>query len=416
MSDLKRYEAGDVRLIGIKLTNGSTTVDLKGVTLSLSIFEDIEAPTVYAELSISDALNLVRTFPIIGEENIEISFLTPGRDKITTYKLRTFAVESVIVGDNNQFSTYVLKCVSAEHFVNAVRQVDKAYDVTIGEMIIDILVNELQTSKPFTVESTRGLVETIVPRMSPFQAIDFLRQKAIAKRASGGVFVFYENQYGFNFLSLEKLIEDGKKNINSKTFTHSPNITSDNATQQHAFRNITRMQHLTKFDTIDKLSTGQFKNRVLSYDMLSKGISSTEFNLVEQAKVFETGEKKTKLTNTDALIRTANNVTPFIMFAPKDTSKGNDYVTDLLGYRQAFTTMFNQNIVRCMVYGDNYLSVGDMVTLNLPDTSGTTEKKVGDKRYSGNYMITKLRHMIYQVDRKFKYDIAMDCNKIGYNE
>lgn len=416
MSDLKRYEAGDIRLIGIKLTNGSATVDLKGVTLSLSIFEDIEAPTVYAELSISDALNLVRTFPIIGEENIEISFLTPGRDKITTYKLRTFAVESVIVGDNNQFSTYVLKCVSAEHFVNAVRQVDKAYDVTIGEMIVDILVNELQTSKPFTVESTRGLVETIVPRMSPFQAIDFLRQKAIAKRASGGVFVFYENQYGFNFLSLEKLIEDGKKNINSKTFTHSPNITSDNATQQHAFRNITRMQHLTKFDTIDKLSTGQFKNRVLSYDMLSKGISSTEFNLVEQAKVFETGEKKTKLTNTDALIRTANNVTPFIMFAPKDTSKGSDYVTDLLGYRQAFTTMFNQNIVRCMVYGDNYLSVGDMVTLNLPDTSGTTEKKVGDKRYSGNYMITKLRHMIYQVDRKFKYDIAMDCNKIGYNE
>lgn len=416
MSDLKRYEAGDVRLIGIKLTNGSATVDLKGVTLSLSIFEDIEAPTVYAELSISDALNLVRTFPIIGEENIEISFLTPGRDKITTYKLRTFAVESNIVGDNNQFSTYVLKCVSAEHFVNAVQQVDKAYDVTIGEMIIDILVNELQTSKPFTVESTRGLVETIVPRMSPFQAIDFLRQKAIAKRASGGVFVFYENQYGFNFLSLEKLIEDGKKNINSKTFTHSPNITSDNATQQHAFRNITRMQHLTKFDTIDKLSTGQFKNRVLSYDMLSKGISSTEFNLVEQAKVFETGEKKTKLTNTDTLIRTANNVTPFIMFAPKDTSKGNDYVTDLLGYRQAFTTMFNQNIVRCMVYGDNYLSVGDMVTLNLPDTSGTTEKKVGDKRYSGNYMITKLRHMIYQVDRKFKYDIAMDCNKIGYNE
>jgi hypothetical protein len=416
MTDLKRYEAGDVRLIGIKLTNGSATVDLKGVTLSLSIYEDIEAPTVYAELSISDALNIVRSFPIIGEENIEISFLTPGRDKITTYKLRTFAIESTSIGDNNQFSTYVLKCVSAEHFINAVQQVDKAYDSTVGEMIIDVLVNELQTSKPFTVESTRGLIETIVPRMSPFQAIDFLRQKAVAKRASGGVFVFYENQYGFNFLSLEKLIEEGKKNINSKSFTHSPNITSDKDTQQHAFRNITRLQHLTKFDTIDKLSNGQFKNRVLSYDMLSKGLTSTNFNLVEQAKVFETGEKKTRLTNTDTLIKTADTVTPYIMFAPKDTSKGNDFVTDLLGYRQAFTTMFNQNIVRCMIYGDNYLAVGDMVALNLPDTSGTTEKKVGDKRYSGNYMITKLRHMIYQVDRKFKYDIAMDCNKIGYNE
>lgn len=418
MSILKHYEPGDIKLVGITLTNndGSARVDLRGVTVALSIYEDIEAPTVYAELAINDALNLVKNFPIIGEENLEITFLTPGRDKMTTYKLRTFAVEGTTVGENNQLSNYTLKCVSSEHFTNSVQQIDKGYNNTVAEMVIDILANELKVTKSINVEDTRGLIPVTIPRMNPFQAIDFLRQRAVAKRPSGGVFVFFENQFGFNFTSLEKLIEDGKKSIDSRSFTHAPNVTTDKLTQQYAFRNITRLQHLTKFDTISKMSSGMFKNSVISYDMLSKSVSSTEFKLHEQAKVFETGEKLTKLTNTEKLINEANAGAPFYMFAPKDTSKGNDFIADLLGYRQAFTSMFNQNVLRCQIYGDNYLTVGDMVTINLPDTSGTTEKKVGDKRFSGNYMITKLRHMIYQVDRKFKYDIAMDCNKIGYNE
>lgn len=414
---MKQYEPGDIKILSIKLTNTnkSASIDIRAQTMALSIFEDIEEPTIYAELMIVDSANLVKNFPIIGEEDVEISYITPGRDKPTKYKLRTFAVDSTVVTPTSKGSAYMLKCVSNEHFVNSVNQVDKGYNNTVAEMVADIIINELHTKKPAIVEATRGLIPIAVPKMSPFQAIDFLRQKAVAKRPSGGVFVFYENQYGFNFVSLEKLIEDGSKTVGSRVFTYSPDIVSDKQRRTFAFRNLQRYEHLSKFDTIDKMAGGMFKNTVRSFDMLSKQFEEVNFELDKQAHKFETGEKKTKIPNTQKIVTEAKQGAPYYMFAPKDSSKGNDFISDLMGYRHTFVKLFNQNITRCMAYGDNYLTVGDMVELNLPDTSGTTEKKTADKRFSGKYMITKLRHLITQEDKKFKHNITFDCNKIGFS-
>ena len=414
---MKQIEPGDIKIIGIRITNTnkSVTLDIRAQTMSLSIFEDIEEPTVYAELMMVDSANLVKDLPIIGEEDVEISYITPGRDKPTNYKLRTFAVDGTVANPTGKASAYILKCVSPEHFANSVKQVDKGYNNTVAEMVADIVVNELTTKKPTIVETTRGLIPIAIPKMNPFQAIDFLRQKAVAKRPSGGVFVFYENQYGFNFVSLEKLIEDGSKTIKSKVFTYSPDVISDKQRQAHAFRNLQRYEHLSKFDTIDKMAGGMFKNTVRSFDMLSKEFEEVAFELSKQAHTFETGDKKAKIPNTNKILSEAGQGAPYFMFAPKDSSKGNDFVSDLMGYRHSFVKLFNQNVTRCMAYGDNYLTVGDMIELNLPDTSGTTEKKSNDNRFSGKYMITKLRHIITQEDKKFKHNVAFDCNKIGFN-
>ncbi len=414
---MKQIEPGDIKIISIRITNTnkSVTLDIRAQTMSLSIFEDIEEPTVYAELMMVDSANLVKDLPIIGEEDVEISYITPGRDKPTNYKLRTFAVDGTIANPTGKASAYILKCVSHEHFTNSIKQVDKGYNNTVAEMVADIVVNELSTKKPTIVETTRGLIPIAIPKMNPFQAIDFLRQKAIAKRPSGGVFVFYENQYGFNFVSLEKLIEDGSKTIKSKVFTYSPDVISDKQRQAYAFRNLQRYEHLSKFDTIDKMAGGMFKNTVRSFDMLSKQFEEVSFELSKQAHKFETGDKRAKIPNTNKLLEEAGQGAPYFMFAPKDSSKGNDFVSDLMGYRHSFVKLFNQNVTRCMAYGDNYLTVGDMIELNLPDTSGTTEKKTNDNRFSGKYMITKLRHIITQEDKKFKHNIAFDCNKIGFN-
>lgn len=412
---MKQYEPGDIKIIGVKLTNTnkSASIDIRAQMMSLSIFEDMEEPTMYVELLMVDSVNLVKDFPIIGEEDLEIIFVTPGRDTPSKYKFRTFAVEGTANNPTGKTSAYLLRGVSHEHFVNSIQQVDKGYNNTVAEMIADIMVNEIKTKKKVHIESTRGLVPITVPKMNPFAAIDFLRQKAVSKKPSGGVFVFFENQHGFNFSSLEQLIEEGSKTINSRVFTYNPDIISDPQRQAFAFRNLQRYEHLSKFDTIDKMAGGMFKNTIRSFDLLSKGFEEISFELDKQAHKFETGDKKTKIPNTEKIIQEAKQGAPFYMFMPRDSSKGNDFVSELIGYRHSFVKLFNQNITRCMVYGDSFLSVGDMITLNLPDVSGTTGKKSNDERFSGNYMITKLRHIITQEDKKFKHNIAFDCNKVG---
>ena len=48
--------------------------------------------------------------------------------------------------------------------------------------------------------------------MQPFEAVDLLRQKAVSKEfPSGGAYVFYENQYGVQFRSIENIIKEDSK-------------------------------------------------------------------------------------------------------------------------------------------------------------------------------------------------------------
>lgn len=412
------YDPGDIKILRIRVSNynESAVADIRGQVISLSIFEDMEQPSIYAEIMLKDGVNLVKDFPILGEEDIEISYITPGRDKPSVYKLKIYSVVGGSVDPSNQSSVYTLKAVSPEHIINGVNLTERSYKETVNNIVTNIIDTDLETTKSKFIEETRGIIPFTVPRMSPFQAIDMLRQRAVAKRPSGGVFVFFENQYGLNFCSIEKLIEDGKKTIGSKIFTYAPQTNSDPARQTYAFRNILQLEQLGKFDSVEKLTSGLYKNNVKSYDLLTKSFDETKFNITEDASKLVYSDKKPAIPNTNKFLNTAMSGSPTYMFTPKDTSKGDDFVADLMGYRLTFTAIFNQIVTRCLVHGDNYLTVGDMVNLQLPDTSGTSGKKGKDNRYSGNYLITKLRHLIVYEENKFKHQIVFDCNRAGVSK
>jgi hypothetical protein len=99
----------------------------------------------------------------------------------------------------------------------------------------------------------------------------------------------------------------------------------------------------------------------------------------------------------------------------KDTSRGNDYIDSTIGSKSAYAALLNQNAVRILVYGDSYLAAGDLIQLNLPETAGTTEKKNMDRNNSGNYLVTKLRHILTMEEGgKPKHQISIDCVRMGY--
>ena len=92
---ISHYETGDVKLVKATLQNGSKSVSvgITGQLISLSIFEDIEQPTLYCELTMIDSINLVQDFPIIGEETLEVSYYTPGRSKPTKLSFSIYGIE-----------------------------------------------------------------------------------------------------------------------------------------------------------------------------------------------------------------------------------------------------------------------------------------------------------------------------------
>ena len=115
------YETGDVKLVKAILRNGTGTVSvgIMGQLISLSIFEDIEQPTLYCELMLLDSINLIQDFPIIGEETLELSYYTPGREKPTKLTFNVYSVDGQSSAPTTKGSIYTLKGVNAFHFYNA---------------------------------------------------------------------------------------------------------------------------------------------------------------------------------------------------------------------------------------------------------------------------------------------------------
>jgi hypothetical protein len=102
-------------------------------------------------------------------------------------------------------------------------------------------------------------------------------------------------------------------------------------------------------------------------------------------------------------------------FMSKDSSKGADFVDDFAGSKHSYLQLLGQNAIRVLINGDNYMAAGDLVELNLPEVSGTTEVKTKDRLNSGNFLVLRLRHIITSGEGgKPKHQIAMDCVRMGY--
>lgn len=414
---IKNYENGDIKLVSIKLTNAikSRTVDIRAQVLSISIYEDLEEPSIYAEISMNDGINLIKSLPIIGEETLELSFNSPFRPIITKYSFNVFAIKNTGVLPGGKGSAYTLSCASKEHFVASVTNIEKTYTNTIDEAIKDILKNNIRTNKAIFVEPAKISPPIAIPKLTAFQAIDFLRQRAVsAKQKAGGVYVFYENQTGYHFKTLEELLTEGQKTISSKVFTHSPDVNSSSEQHRASYRNLLRYEHLKKGDTVGKLNSGMFNNVTKTFDITTKEVKKSTFKLTEQASKFASGDKKTSISNSDKFVSEYSNKQQVKYFITKDASKVNDHIADNAGYKNAFISLFNDNIVRGFINGDSYLMVGDLITLNIPDVSAGVKNQKPDTKISGNYLITKLRHLIYYESNRFKHYISFDCNKVGF--
>lgn len=414
---ITNYENGDIKIVSVKLTNAnnSRTVDIRGQVVSFSIYEDLEEPSLYVELLMNDGINLVKSLPIIGEEKLEVVFVSPFRSVNSKYTFTVFAIKAGGVLPGGKGSAYSLTGVSPEHFTSSSLSLEKSFNVTIDNAVKEILTNTLKTKKQIFLEPCKGASTISIPRLAPFQAVDFLRQRAVStKQKGGGVYVFYENQLGYHFKTIEELLTEGQKNIKSKVFTYHPDVNSSSEQHRASYRNLLRYEHLKKGDTVGKISSGMYSTTTKSYDIITKDVSKINYKLSEQASKFVSGDKKASIPNSNEFVTKYSSATNTKYFIAKDSSKQNDFISEVTGYKNAFISLFNDNIVRAFVNGDSYLTVGDLITLNIPDSTGGKTNQKLDTRISGNYLITKLRHVINYESNRFKHFISFDCNKVGF--
>jgi len=246
--------------IDIKTGSGANKIDLTtSIWHELNFYEDIYSPIVSGDITLTDAVGMIESFPIIGEEILEVKFSTAGAvlspipvsggppnltpapppaeaPKIITNRFRVYKVDPPVqVTDNSR--TIKLYFVTDSQFTNLLSKVRKCYPTkqnisnttqsitdkpyTLADTARDIFYDffigkkkphrQPKTRKPFLVEPTRYKSEIIIPNWNPFKAISFLASKAIAanQKTGGANFVFYQTLQGFRFVSIETLMLGG---------------------------------------------------------------------------------------------------------------------------------------------------------------------------------------------------------------
>ena len=106
---MKLYDPDNVSIDTLALTSSSGKVQVIGPqAVAIRIQEDILSPYVTAEVDVVDGINLLQTFPIIGEETLDVEFVFDHVDTRVKYKFAVYAVSNLKTNERNNATFYTL--------------------------------------------------------------------------------------------------------------------------------------------------------------------------------------------------------------------------------------------------------------------------------------------------------------------
>jgi len=397
--------AGDINIISITLSSedGQRKYDLTDQCKTIDIFEGIHYPAIFCELFISDSIGLKKSFPIIGEELITISFETPKNPgEPTTYVFHTREPRNMVISENQKTVTYTISCCSPELFVNKQKFVDRDFDDSVSNIVKNIMKEDIGSTKKLEVDKTIGIDKQYFFNQHPFAVIHSLLPYSLSDRYLSHAFVFFENRHGYNFTTYEKLIERGRKEMergnSDKQFFYD--AARKESIEDVNIRNILAYNKITSGDALSKRS-GAYVGSASTIDMQTLGQRQSIYTANIGLDKFQTLDGDGAATNTTSNIRaggktkrpTAFNLLPIM------SKRSKTPLTEAYAARQAFINNLSQNITQIHVYGDSEITVGDVIQCTFPSAAGFDNETGVSRLDSGNYLVTYVRHMIINGDR-----------------
>ena len=411
---------GDIEIIRIGLTNeaGTKHYDLMHQVKGIEIYESVLSPVMFGELLIQDSVNLHQSFPIIGEEYVTIVFKTPKHSSDAKYLFRVNGKHNLRIKENNKMATYTLQLISAEVVKNSTRYVTKKYENTVDNLVNQMLTQELGTVKPIRIDKTSGIEKGRITRMQPFKAIDYLRRRAISNEYQSSSFCFFESRNGFIFTTIEKMIDDGNKALDKHKTSNKVfhfDVNRKTKLENVTIRNIIAYNQIAFTDTVSKLQLGGINNKVNSFDLLTGNIEQKVYDNAVGERVFAKTEDSAQPMNTSGFIDNHKDTTAKTKFIVMSSDKPQLKLPEKLSILQAYAQKITQNIVQIHIYGDSDITVGDMIKCRFPSTDSGKDNKGVSRLDSGNYLVTKVRHMIINSDRP-QHTMALELVKGSLTE
>ena len=411
----------------IESADGSRNVDISAGVIAFTYFENIFSPTITARAIVVNTGNTVKGedgrmqtvfngLPIRGGERLLIkiagnSNINKGLD-FSDRPSRYFhvgSVTNVLIDEGTE--TFTLNLVSRETITNETVRVGKKFPTSqkISDSVKNILKDYIKTDKNIEVDPTQNPYGFIGNMKKPFSIITWLASKSVpgkgsSKDSSAG-FLFYETKEGFNFRSIDNLIDEKPFR---KNYIFTPGVV--NSEDKNRDFKILRYAINRNQDLIAKLERGAFSSQRYYINPVSFKPSISVFkssDYLKKSGMSKLGSKQIDLPRVDDKSdKTLGELPTRIFVSMLDIGTVEEEATEegwntpskrnadpekinaqsMMRYNQLFT-----QVLEITIPLNSSLSAGNIIRCEFPQTSDT-KRKEPDPETSGLYMIKELAH------------------------
>ena len=421
-----KYNLSELEIISYrqdKEESGPKTMDIKGITLTMSITEDIFSNNMNGMITVYDTQDIRSIFPLTGLERLSLKLNTPGLPGLdytndNGVPFQIYKVDSVRKDTSNDIGQfYNIYFCSPEMYNNQITTVSRAYAGPIEVAVKDIFRNKkyLNSKKPIFVEDTKTNAKYVIPSLKPFSAINFLSSQALSGKYNNAGYLFYETSAGFHFRSLESMLAMGGSVARPTRWNFQSQITQVKDTKKDEVKDIQkRMQQVIRYefgkqvDALENIRSGLYANRLVVHDAFNKTITTHDFNYkdnYEKSYHLETiGDEQDidkHITPDTPLNDTGKGIYDFAdskkMVVTETSKVHNDYeftpasdtipkiTSQKAGYRNMNMTL--------LVYGNTLLNAGDIINFTVP-VMQPGQSAIPNPYTSGRYLIMAIKHTI----------------------
>jgi hypothetical protein len=430
----------EINLKNITITkfDGTDILNLMPQFVELSVYQSIFEPVMRAELLINDNIGLFVNYPFTGEEILDIEYqqltgIGSGKSDTSSIKFIIKGVRNTTLDDRARAVMFIVDLVSVEFLQNVRKMVSHAYSDLVEDMaekiyneyIKDDTNLKFKKTKKFTKEESKKVRSIIIPNLRPFQAIQWLAKQAVSKNSDTNfLYLFYEDNEGFNFVTIQKLIQDALKDA-KKIEDEKYKYISDHEIQDlennneiYALHLISNIINNKRFSSVEKISAGYYQNELFEVNLLQKSFNSTTTDLRKE----EPKHLGAYPLNTDGYIDYVKNEKNKTEYSNRIRYSINNY-EDLeesdrtqpqyrlkFGNATKYLYALNQIDYTITVPANMKLKAGQIIYCDLPEMHGFNNV-AQDKYVSGFFIITEVKQVMSTGN---KVATSLRINKDGY--
>ena len=419
-----KYNLSELNIISYQqVDNQPRFIDIKGITLTLSITEDIFSNNIMGSVTVYDSQDIRTLLPITGLERLSFKFNTPGlpgydMSEETGVPFQIYKVDSVRKDEQSDVGQfYKIYFCSPEMYYNQIASVSKAYAGPIENAVVDILRQKkyLNSTKPFFFEQTATNAKYVIPSLKPYQAIKYLSKQALSGKYNNAGYLFYENAKGFHFRSLGSLLALGGARARPTVWNYMTQLTNVQDGNKPEVKDIQRrLQTILKYeigkpvDTLANMIDGMYANKLVVHDAFNKTIKTHNFNYKDNyEKEFHTETIGDRADSDKMITPIAQlNDTGKSLFNESESKKMVVTETSKVHNDFEFTpsnltlpkivsqlAQFKNMGLSILAHGYTLLNAGDIINFTEP-VRQPGDKKPHNPYTSGRYLIMAIKHTI----------------------